>query len=200
MSTDDDSDDDDDDDGGDGAFRPNTGRRSTPRTPGRSTRKSTNGVNGLSTTNGNAGAGAADEQEDDDDELYTSTPNRQRTQTSRANGTQGSQFSLASSQPASQLLQDDSQSQQPPSEAESEEAEATISEPRLRVFQTALGQLINGPLFANDAADVEPLVSAVNSRLRSGDERFEETEAVRALEELNERNKIMFTGGIVYRL
>ena len=205
MSTDDDDDseDDDDNDGGDGAFRPNTGRRSTPRTPGRSTRKSTNGVNGHSTTNGNAGAGAA-ANEEDDDELYTSTPNRQRTQPSRATGTQNSQFSLASSQPASQLLQDDSQSQQPPSQppsdAESEQAAPAIPEPRLRVFQTALGQLINGPLFANDAADVEPLVSAVNSRLGSGVERFEEVEAVAALEELNERNKVMFTGGIVYRL
>ena len=210
MSTDDDDDseDDDDNDGGDGAFRPNTGRRSTPRTPGRSTRKSTNGVNGHSTTNGNAGAGAAaDEEEDDDDELYTSTPNRQRTQPSRAPGTQNSQFSLASSQPASQLLQDDSQSQRPSSQqqqeasdAESETAAPAIPEPRLRVFQTALGQLINGPLFANDAADVEPLVSAVNSRLGGGVERFEEVEAVAALEELNERNKVMFTGGIVYRL
>ena len=207
MSTDDDSDSDsDDNDGGDGAFRPTTGRRSTPRTPGRTTRKSTNGVNGLSSTNGAAGAGAEDEDEDD---LYTSTPDRQRTQTSRANGTQTSQFSLASSQPASQLLQDDSQSQpQEPqnaqnasdSDASEEEADPPISSPRLRVFQTALGQLINGPLFANDAADVEPLVSAVNSRLKSSDARFEEAEAVKALEELNERNKVMFTGGIVYRL
>ena len=209
MSTDDESEDDgNDEDGGDGAFRPNVGRRSTPRTPGRSTRD-TNGTSG--TTNGNAAGGTADDEDEDD--IYTVTPGRQRTQNTGANGTQGSQFSLASSQPASQLLQDDSQEDsqdnvgarsepngQDDSEEESDDAAEPISEPRLRVFQTALGQLINGPLFANDAADVEPLVSAVNARLRSGEARFEEVEAIKALGELNERNKIMFTGGIVYRL
>jgi DNA replication licensing factor MCM3 len=207
MSTDDDSEDDDDEGGGDGAYRGSAVKRSTPRTTGRGTRNA-NGVNGHATSNG---AAAGEEEEDD---LYTSTPNRRTTQTqvSRINGsqtqTQGSQFSLASSHPASQLLQDDTQedSEQQPDESSEEpnesqeEADGSISEPRLRVFQTALGQLINGPLFANDAADVAPLVSAVNSRLRQGEERFEEAEAVKALEELNERNKIMFTGGIVYKL
>ena len=109
MSTDDESDD-DDDEGGDGAYRPGAARRSTPRTPGRSSRRPANGghgANGNATTNAEAGAGAADEEED----LYSSTPARQ-TQSNAPNGTQeGSQFSLASSQPASQLLEDDTQSQ-----------------------------------------------------------------------------------------
>ena len=190
MSTDDESDD-DDDDGGDGAYRPGAAKRSTPRTPGGRTRGATNDVNGHIPTNGAAGPGAADEEEED---LYNSTPAR-NTQTNGVNGTQdGSQFSLASSQPASQLLEDDTQSQ------EEEAAPEPISAPRLQAFQTALGQLIDGPLFANDAADVEPLVAAVNARLRAGEERFGDVEAVKALEELNERNKIMFTGGIVYKL
>ena len=194
MSTDDESDD-DDGDAGDGAYRPGQPRGATPRTPGRGTRRVTNGANGHSTTNGDAGAGAADQEEED---LYTSTPARS-TQTNGANGTQeGSQFSMASSQPASQLLQDDSQSQEQPDAEDA--APQPIAAPRLQAFQTSLGQLIDGPLFANDAADFEPLLSAVNARLRSGEERFAEPEARLALEELNERNKVMYTGNIIYKL
>ena len=202
MSTDDESDA-DDDDNTDGAYRPGAGRRTTPRTPGRGTRGATNGVNGHSTSNGDAGAGAAEEEEEEEEEedLYTSTPARGTQRTNGANGTQtGSQFSMASSQPASQLLQDDSQSQEQPEADEEDSSPQPISAQRLQAFQTALGQLIDGPLFANDAADVEPLVAAVNARLRSGDGRFEDDEAMKALEELNERNKIMMSGGIVYKL
>ncbi|KAK4553775.1 MCM DNA helicase complex subunit [Recurvomyces mirabilis] len=192
MSTDGESSD-DDDAGGDGAFRSGAARRSTPRTPsGRRQRGTGNGTNGDAAP----GAGVEDEEED----LYNSTPARQRTtQTTGANGTQDeSQFSMASSQPASQLLQDESQEQE---DDEDEEAAAgPISAPRLQAFQTALGQLINGPLFANDAADVEPLVAAVNARLRSSEARFEDDEAMKALEELNDRNKIMLSGGVVYKI
>ncbi|KAF2861674.1 DNA replication licensing factor mcm3 [Piedraia hortae CBS 480.64] len=97
-----------------------------------------------------------------------------------------SQVSMASSRPASQMLQDESQSQ-------------GISAARVQVFQNALGQLIDGPLFANDAADMGPLVEAVNARLRS-ELRFGREEAELALEELNEQNKIMLSGGIVYKI
>jgi DNA replication licensing factor MCM3 len=45
-------------------------------------------------------------------------------------------------------------------------------------------------LFANDAADEEPLVAAVNARL-SGPEEFDDDEAKQVLEVLSERNKIM---------
>ncbi|KAK4544489.1 hypothetical protein LTR36_004060 [Oleoguttula mirabilis] len=196
MSTDGESSD-DDGEGGDGAFRPGAARRSTPRTPGRRTRGApddTNGANG----NGNAAPGANDEEEEED--LYNSTPARNTQRTMQSNGANGSQdnsqVSMASSQPASQLLQDDSQEQ----EQSDEPASQPISAQRLQAFQTALGQLIDGPLFANDAADVEPLVAAVNARLRSGESRFDDAEALKALEELNERNKIMLSGGIVYKL
>lgn len=193
MSTDDDSDDDGED--GDGAFRPGAARRSTPRTgtPGRRARGDQNGTNGTA-TNGDAAPGAGDEEED----LYTSTPARTQ-HTNNANGTQGesqSQVSMASSQPASQLLQDDSQSQpngEPP-------AEAPISAARVQAFQTALGQLIDGPLFANDAADFAPVAAAVNARLRAGEDSFDDAEAKKALVELDEKNKIMFTGGYVYKI
>ncbi|KAK4631317.1 DNA replication licensing factor mcm3 [Fulvia fulva] len=188
----------DDDNGGDGAYRGNTGRRTT-RTPARSMR----GAN----RSGNANGGAEEEEED----LYNSTPVRRGTQrTTQTNGengssqANGSQVSMASSKPASQLLGDDSQQQESQEQEQEEEQEepasAPITAPRLQAFQTALGQLIDGPLFANDAADVEPLVAAVNARLRRGETRFEDDEALKALEELTERNKVMLSGGIVYKI
>jgi DNA replication licensing factor MCM3 len=200
MSTDD-SEESDDDDAEDGAFRASVNARST-RTPGRSTR---------SAPNGNSRAGAEDdedEEQEEEDDLYNSTPARgSRTATQRSNGANGSsQISVASSKPASQLLQDDSQEPAADEEDEEEEEEVTttstppITAERVQAFQTALGQLIEGPLFANDAADVEPLVAAVNARLPRGTARFEEDEANKALETLNDDNKIMLSGGIVYKI
>jgi len=196
MSTDDDSDD-GDGENGDGTFRSSTARRTTPRTPGgrRTTRATANGTNGHAAINGDSAPGAADGPEEEEEDLYTSTPMRNMTLGPNADTQDESQVSMASSQPASQLLQDDSQSQ-----AAQEEGEESISAARVQTFQTALGQLIDGPLFANDAADVEPLVAAVNARLKGGEERFGDGEALRALEELNERNKIMLSGGIVYKI
>ncbi|EGP83865.1 DNA replication licensing factor mcm3 [Zymoseptoria tritici IPO323] len=200
MSTDD-SEESDDDGDGDGAFRASVNARST-RTPARSTRSAPNG-------NSRGGAEDDDEDENEEEDLYTSTPARgSRTTTQRTNGANNSsQISMASSKPASQLLQDDSQEQAATPGVEDEESEEeaaastpAITAPRLQAFQTALGQLIDGPLFANDAADVEPLVAAVNARLRSGEARFEEAEAEKALEMLHERNKIMLSGGIVYKI
>lgn len=188
MSTDESSDDDDGDD--DGAYRPGGARRPTPHTPGRSGRGVANGIDSHSVDNNGFATGSADGED-----LYNSTPaqTQRTTQNSGLNGMQdGSQVSMASSQPASQLLQDESQSQEPD--------ETSITAARLQVFQTALGQLIDGPLFANDAAEVEPLLAAVNARLRNGDASFGKEEALKALEELNERNKIMLSGGIVYKI
>ncbi len=133
-------------------------------------------------------------EDDDNEDLYNVTPKTQRTtnrtQSSRAGPS--SQVSAASSHPESQL---------PATQTESQESQG-ITPARLQVFQTALGQLIDGPLFANDAADVEPLVAAVNARLGGGNgrEAFDEDEAEKALEALSERNKIMYSGGIVYKI
>jgi DNA replication licensing factor MCM3 len=135
-----------------------------------------------------------DGEEDDNDDLYNVTPKTQRTNTRTQSSRAGpsSQVSAASSHPESQL---------PATQTESQESQ-DISPARLQVFQTALGQLIDGPLFANDAADVEPLVAAVNARLGSGagHAAFDEEEAEKALEALSERNKIMYSGGIVYKI
>jgi DNA replication licensing factor MCM3 len=183
MSTDNESSD-DDNAGGD---EPETTQPS--RTPGRPTRSQQTG-----TTHTPAPEDGDDDEEENED-LYSVTPKTQRTnartQSSRA-GASSSQVSAASSRPESQL---------PATQTESEDSQG-ITPARLQVFQTALGQLIDGPLFANDAADVEPLVAAVNARLGSGAGRgaFGEDEAEKALEALSERNKIMYSGGIVYKI
>jgi DNA replication licensing factor MCM3 len=143
---------------------------------------------------------------DEDDDLYSATPrtNRTRQPQSSLPPPSSSQFSLASSRPASQLLDSQSQSAGPESqeieETQEEEEEQGISPQRVQVFQQALGQLIDGPLFANDAADVEPLVEAVNARVSSREEQFSKAEAERALVELNDANKIMFSSGVVYKI
>ncbi|KAF1994305.1 MCM-domain-containing protein [Amniculicola lignicola CBS 123094] len=184
MSTDEDSSDDDDDDDGD---EPQTTAPS--RTTGRSARTRQAGT---------APTPAADEEEDDEaanEDLYRLTPRTQRTtqrtSTARAKSTAGpsSQLSAASSLPASQL---------PATQTESQESQ-TISPARLRVFQAALGKLIDGPLFVNDTADAEPLIAAVNTRI-GREAPFEKAEAEKALEALSEQNKIMFSDGMVYKL
>ncbi|KAF2089733.1 DNA replication licensing factor mcm3 [Saccharata proteae CBS 121410] len=214
MSTDSDSDSEDDDDAA-------TGReRLTPRTPRRTGGPNTRSQGTAATTTGaNASSsGAMNGDGDDDADLYTTTPKSQRRapRGATSQSQSQSQFSLASSQPASQLLgtQTDSNAAQldsqdsaaggaPEPETTADETTAggqSVSPARLQVFMTALGQLIDGPLFANDAADVEPLVAAVNARLPRGAERFGEAEAERALEGLSERNKVMYSGGIVYKI
>ncbi|KAG9199178.1 MCM DNA helicase complex subunit [Epicoccum nigrum] len=185
MSTDEGESDDDDNEDGDEQ------ETTTQRTGGPSTRAQRS----ITSTRTPA---PADEDEEDDDELYRVTPTTQRTagrttartQSSRAG--QSSQVSAASSRPESQL---------PPTQTESQESQ-DLTPARLQVFQTALGQLIDGPLFANDAADAEPLVAAVNARLGGGAGRqaFDADEAEKALETLSEQNKIMFSGGIVYKI
>jgi DNA replication licensing factor MCM3 len=214
MSTDDDSSDSDDGEvataAGDSAYRTSAAgpRGAGSRTPGRS-----------GATRNGANRAANDDDDDDDDEepdLYNSTPARsQRTTRQNAGNSTAptsSQFSVASSRPASQLLRDESQSQsqsqsQNPAEdedddedEEEDDSQPTLSPARFQAFQSALGQLIDGPLFANDAADFAPLVAAVNARLRSGEAPFGDREATAALEALNERNRIMFSGGIVYKI
>ncbi|KAF1345462.1 DNA replication licensing factor mcm3 [Delphinella strobiligena] len=188
---------------GDEAFGGRSGRDDSARTPGRRTR----GI-AEARRNGHAITGA-ERGDTPDDDLYTATPRTQRSaMMSGANGTQpasSSQFSMASSQPASQLLRSQTEQQESRETGDGvagSEMEGTqpISGPRLQAFQTALGQLIDGPLFANDAADAEPLIAAVNARLRSGEAHFESGEAEKALEELNDKNKIMYSGGIIYKI
>lgn len=209
MSSEEDSSDDDD---GDEAYHSSTLRGQTPRTPSR--RNGTRSTNG----NGRTPTPAIDEREED---LYGLTPKRTgRTATQLADGESQSQSMLASSLPASQLLEsqslDDEETANSTADADAnadsnlnanadtntqnEEAPPAITEARISTFQTALGQLIDGPLFANDAADLDPLIAAVNARLPASQDAFKGLEANAALEALNERNKVMFSGGIVYKI
>ncbi|KAL9092113.1 MAG: hypothetical protein Q9165_004546 [Trypethelium subeluteriae] len=203
MSTDDD-DSSDDDDNADETQRTARSTHTPSRREGLRRRNHQNGTCGKGNT---AAAATPESDDDDDDDLYSATPRTRRTTAVQPSGAAASQsqsqFSMASSQPASQLL--DSQSQSPSQPATDAAGAAgggalPISGARLQTFQSALGQLIDGPLFGNDAADVEPLVAALNARLGRGEAEFGEAEAEAALLELNERNKIMYSGGIVYKL
>lgn len=140
--------------------------------------------------------------DDEDEDLYNATPKATRTRRTQSSAPppSSSQFSLASSRPASQLLESQSQSAAPESQEIEETQEEGISSQRLQVFQQALGQLIDSPLFANDAADLYPLMEAVNARLPAREAQFGEQEAEQALVELNDANKIMYSGGIIYKI
>ena len=177
MSSDESSSSENDDEDGDEAPRRNG---TTPRRSGR-----TNGTprTRRTTTNGDTGGDLNSDEENED--MYTASPrtNRRTTQSQ-------SQMSVASSAPASQLLTsqaDDSQA----TNGDSQDSES-ISADRLRVFRTALGQLVSTSVFQNESADVEPLVRAINERLgRTGDAEFGLVEARKALEGMQERNEIM---------
>jgi DNA replication licensing factor MCM3 len=181
MSTD--SDDSDESSDGDIPARPAQRRAGGPRT--RSTRTPANGTNG--------GSAAADASDDD---LYTATPRTQRTAPATGGATTQTQsqsrFSPASSAPASQLLtsqQEESQEQEESEESEeSEDQTPQVSRERVRQFQVALGQLLDGPLFESDAAEAPRVVEAVNAKVS---QKFGNPEAKAILEQLSEQNKIM---------
>ncbi len=209
SGSDDDNDEDQDDSG---EHRSRTRNGTTPHSSRRTTRQSqarqTNGV----AVNGHRQA-QGDEDEDEED-IYTATPRTQRTQGSRttraatggaSSGTRsqtrptqsGSQVSFASSRPASQVLQStqtDSQDRTDshPSNGAPPAPEVTITPARLNLFQTTLGQLIDTALFTDETANLEELLEAVNQRVRNaGQEVFEREEGVKALEIMDEQNKIM---------
>ncbi|MCJ1260962.1 MCM DNA helicase complex subunit [Lobaria immixta] len=169
----------------------------TPRTPRR-----TNGrTRSTAATNGTRGD--EDDDDDNDDDLYTATPRTHARTNHTGRPTQSSQMSMASSRPESQLVtsQTDGDSQATANGAGQNTASpahaAAISAARLRAFRTALGQLLTTSLFQNDAADLDPLIDAVNARLRGGrggeqsQESFGREEASRALLEMQDRNEVM---------
>jgi DNA replication licensing factor MCM3 len=188
MSTEDDDDSDESSDG-DVPVRTTQRRSAGPRT--RSMRTPANGVGGNS-----ASVGAAEQGASDDDDLYTATPRTQRTAPATAGATTQSQsqsrFSPASSHPASQLLtsqQEESQEQEESEESEESEDQAPpVSRERVRQFQVALGQLLDGPLFESDAAEAARVAEAVNAKVS---QKFSNPEAKAILEQLSEQNKIM---------
>lgn len=181
-----DSDSDDADERPSGSATPRSSRRGGLRTGrARGSRQSTH-------------PSRADDDDDDDvDGLYDASPRANRTQSSgrpmRSQGTSDptqteSQMSMASSQPASQLLRsqtnDDSQSQ-------NTAPAAPLAPTRLTTFRQALGQLMD-TVFVDESANVDALIDAVNVAIRSlGVEVFGRGEAIQVLEVMNNRNELM---------
>lgn len=112
-----------------------------------------------------------------------------------------SQMSMASSQPASQLLEsqteDNTQSQAETIASAVAAAESLPDLPpaRLTSFRQALGPLMRSELFQGDSANVQEVVDAVNASIRSSSSGrngvFELAEALQALAVMNDRNEVM---------
>ena len=171
----------------------------TPRRSARTATNSTARTRAAAThTNGDTGHDVHNDgpDTDEDEDMYTASPHH-RTQKTRNNNTttqSQSQMSIASSAPASQLLTSQVSSSDDNSKNSQDTADAPISSERLRVFRTALGQLVNTRVFENESAEVGPLVEAVNERVEGmgkGAGEFGLVEAGKALRGMGERNEIM---------
>ncbi|KAJ6119418.1 DNA replication licensing factor mcm3 [Penicillium sp. IBT 18751x] len=144
--------------------------------------------------------------DDDPDSLYTASPRAQRTRSSQNTRTQTqseSQMSVASSQPASQLVQsqtDDSQS--------TAASAHSITPARMTVFRQTLGPLMTRVFSEGDQVPVNDLIEAVNTAIRASPTLgaahvFSQPEALQALTVMNEENLLMYLGGeddSVYRI
>jgi DNA replication licensing factor MCM3 len=132
--------------------------------------------------------------DDDPDSLYTASPRAQRTRSSQNTRTQTqseSQMSVGSSQPASQLVQsqtDDSQS--------TAASAQPITPARMAVFRQTLGPLMTRVFADGDEVAVNSLIEAVNTAIRASPTLgaahvFSQPEALQALTVMNEENLLM---------
>ncbi|OKL59368.1 DNA replication licensing factor mcm3 [Talaromyces atroroseus] len=173
FDSDEESDESDSDDEDDESSGPGTSQQ-TSRRPGlRSTQTAEESVSARSDFAG----GSLDPQ------LQSSGPTRDQTATA-------SQLSFASSLPASQLLD----SQTDDSQASSS---APIQPARLNIFRQTLGPLMSQVFVNDDSADLEALIGAVNTAVRANPslgERnvFQRQEAIQALKVMNDRNELMY--------
>ncbi|KAL1957457.1 hypothetical protein VTO42DRAFT_6025 [Malbranchea cinnamomea] len=180
-----------------------------------STRTTRQSARSRTTPNGEA------DDDDDPNDLYTATPRGSRTtaSSSRQTRSQGqtqseSQMSAASSQPASMLLQSQTDENiEPQSQSQEDilssaiaatESLPPLSHSRLTTFRQALGPLMRTDLFQGDSAHVQSVIEAVNASIRSShgeNEIFELTEGLKALAMMNEKNEVIYLGDeTVYRL
>lgn len=132
--------------------------------------------------------------DDDPDSLYTASPRAQRTRSSQNTRTQTqseSQMSVASSQPASQLVQ---------SQTEDSQSTAASTHPitpaRMTVFRQTLGPLMTRVFTEGDQVPVNDLIEAVNTAIRASPTLgaahvFSQPEALQALTVMNEENLLM---------
>ncbi|KAM3549924.1 hypothetical protein ARSEF4850_008603 [Beauveria asiatica] len=198
SSSEDDSDDEDEDgDDADGVARPTPSTTRTIRSRGT--------ASGANLGHGSNGVHDEEEEgvEEAEDETESLTTRRSGRTTRSNNAASESQTSFGSSMPASQLPSQTQEDQDLASGAASLAIDdSPIAVPRLAAFRTALGQLLNTPLFEDDSAGLEAVIGAVNQKIgsRSGGS-FDREEAVKALKKLEEANHIMFADGeLVYKI
>ncbi|KAI5306798.1 MCM DNA helicase complex subunit [Ascosphaera pollenicola] len=155
--------------------------------------------------------------QDSDEDLYGEQPSSFATGSSsrqtRSSQNDESQMSMASSRPASQLLnsetattsgvtrsqgsqQSSSRQQRDPAEelAHAFEVAKTLPAPptlRQMLFRRTLGPLMRTSLFDGDNANIRDVMEAVNSRLGGGDTRFNLVDVIRALKVMNDDNELM---------
>ncbi|KAK0715004.1 DNA replication licensing factor mcm3-like protein [Lasiosphaeris hirsuta] len=222
-------DDDDDEDGDATTTRGSTSRPSAARsTNGRSQRATAaRKANGAKDGADSERASPEAEDAEEENDIYNATPRRSTRPRPAGTAAAGSssQVSFASSVPASQLesqsqtqarssgrrRQDDDQTlasgaaaltveDDDEEEEEEEEEDPPIPAQRVEVFRRALGQLLNTPLFEEDAADVAELINAVNNKVGNR-AAFSREEAIKALNVMTEKNHIMYSGGdLVYKI
>ncbi|OAA39886.1 DNA replication licensing factor mcm3 [Beauveria brongniartii RCEF 3172] len=199
ASSSEDESDDDDEDGDDagGVARPTPSTTRTTRSRGT--------ASGANLGHGSNGVHNEEEEggEEAEDEAESLTTRRSGRTTRSSNAASESQTSFGSSMPASQLPSQTQEDQDLASGAASLAIDdSPIAAPRLAAFRTALGQLLNTPLFEDDSAGLEAVIGAVNQKIgnRSGGS-FDREEAVKALKKLEEANHIMFADGeLVYKI
>lgn len=135
-------------------------------------------------------ANQMDEDEDEDEDLYSAPTSSAPRSTGRraAAANDESQDSWASSHPAESLLQSQS-SADAAAPSSSAAASAGITPARLAEFQGQLSRLLNAPIFADDYAELDPLLVEINKGLSR---MFTKEEAQLALQEMNDRNQIMY--------
>lgn len=131
---------------------------------------------------------------DEDSSLYTASPRASRTRTSQATRTQPSesQMSVASTQPASQLLESQTDSQNTSSSIN------PITLERYTVFRQVLGPLMGSRVFSDgDQSSVSDLIKEVNDAIQASPSHgvqhvFPRSEAIQALKKMNDENLLMF--------
>jgi hypothetical protein len=77
------------------------------------------------------------------------------------------------------------------------ESPVPISHARFMIFRRTLASLLGSPLFSDDCADFDAVLAAINERLPGS---FSGEEGDQALERLSKNNKVMYTGGMVYKI
>lgn len=169
-----------------------------------------NTLNDSATPGDNQDQGGDGDGDGDGDGLYDASPRGRRTQpSSNGTGNQGaittqsdSQMSMASSQPASMLLnsqtEENTQSQSDSLATALAQSQSLpgLATGRLATFRRTLGSLTTSDLFAGESAHVQSVVDAVNTSIRNNpslgeSEMFTLPEALQALRTMHDQNDLM---------